>query len=170
VELGIISRKHALTGAVIVQLSNSNNRNILKKAESIFIEIDRLLVPFFIEEVNILATNPIVTLQDVENHDYINRFIGCSVFVDQEMLKYVDESRIQKESILKGYTVIDTNEGEIGTVLSLNLIPGNPIIEVVKGDDIILIPYNDSIVKHVDHTHKHVKIESPKGLIELYLK
>ena len=48
--LGRITRKHGLSGNVILKL-DTDQPDFYKKLESIFVEINGLLVPFFIEKV-----------------------------------------------------------------------------------------------------------------------
>ena len=48
--LGKITRKHGLSGNLILKL-DTDQPEIYKKLESIFVEINGLLVPFFIEKI-----------------------------------------------------------------------------------------------------------------------
>ena len=48
--LGRIIRKHGLSGNLILKL-DTDQPEIYKKLESIFVEINGLLVPFFIEKI-----------------------------------------------------------------------------------------------------------------------
>jgi len=51
--LGKITRKHGLSGNLILKL-DTDQPEIYKKLESIFVEINGLLVPFFIEKIKTL--------------------------------------------------------------------------------------------------------------------
>lgn len=44
------------------------------------------------------------------------------------------------------------------------------LIKVLKENIEILIPVNNQIIKHLDRDKKEILIETPEGLIELYLK
>ncbi len=44
-----------------------------------------------------------------------------------------------------------------------------PLFEITNGDKEIFIPMIDDFIKKVDRENKVIEVETPQGLIELYL-
>ena len=68
-----------------------------------------------------------------------------------------------------GFTVIDNEFGEVGTVTSVNDTTAQALFEIDRNGKEILIPINDQFIQKVDHAGKTIFLEVPEGLIDLYL-
>ncbi|WPC11379.1 hypothetical protein LEQ05_03310 [Riemerella anatipestifer] len=77
--LGKITRKHGLSGNVILKL-DTDQPEFYNKLESIFVEINGLLVPFFIEKQQWQKSDSkIITFKNVSDA-MIGQALGKSVF------------------------------------------------------------------------------------------
>ena len=70
---------------------------------------------------------------------------------------------------ITGFTVIDQNYGEVGIIKSINDNTAQALFEIMQGDKEILIPVNDDFIKKVDKENKQILLETPPGLIDIYL-
>lgn len=170
VELGIITRRHGLKGQLVVQLIHQSGVENLKEAESIFIEIDGLLIPFFIEEFNPHARNPLIKFVDVEDEKFIKRLENCKLWIDVNN-NFIESKETEQEDItsLIGFNIIDKTFGKIGFLTNINLIPGNNILEIDYNGQILFIPYHPNIVDSIDLDNKSIYINAPEGLISIYI-
>ncbi|HRW20780.1 MAG TPA: ribosome maturation factor RimM [Bacteroidales bacterium] len=167
VELGTIIRLHGLEGTVLVKLNSPEIGDSVENMESVFIEKDGLLIPFFIESYNYNQNGIFLNLRHIKTQNYAQRFLNCKVFIESNYLSETKNNNFNEN--ISGYSVIDINLGHIGNVKNLNKIPGNIVIEVEFNGNSILIPYVNSIVKEINHNTKTINVSTPKGLIELYL-
>ena len=69
-----------------------------------------------------------------------------------------------------GFTVVDTEKGELGPVTDVLEYPTQAILQVMKGKKEILIPILDQVIQNVDRDNKILTITAPEGLIDMYLQ
>jgi 16S rRNA processing protein RimM len=68
------------------------------------------------------------------------------------------------------YTVIDTKYGNIGKVRKIIDIQNNPLMVVLYDETDILIPKQNDFIISLDKRKREIHINTPDGLIELFLK
>ena len=166
--VGHISKLHGYNGKLVIITSTFLSSDFTKK-ESVFIEINAQLIPFFIEEFNPSGkTSIIVSFQDIDSDLKAKALVKCNVYLP------LSDMPIQKDkkgelSELIGFSVIDDAHGEIGIISSILEMPQQQLLEIKKGIKEILIPANENIIYKIDVTKKIVYINAPDGLIEIYL-
>ncbi len=65
--------------------------------------------------------------------------------------------------------VEDVNFGKVGVIKGINDTTAQALFEIDREGIEILIPMNDEFIKKVDRRKKIILVETPEGLIELYL-
>jgi len=68
-----------------------------------------------------------------------------------------------------GFTVVDVSFGNVGTIVHINDKVAQPLFEIDSNGKEIFIPMIDDFIKKVDRKNKKIEVETPEGLIELYL-
>ena len=64
----------------------------------------------------------------------------------------------------------DESFGPVGTVKGVNDSTSQALFEVDRDGIEILIPMNDDFIKNLDREAKTITVNTPPGLIELYLE
>ena len=57
----------------------------------------------------------------------------------------------------------------VGTIEGINDKTAQPLFEITNGDKEVFIPMIDEFIKKVDRENNIIEVETPKGLIALYL-
>ena len=65
--------------------------------------------------------------------------------------------------------MVDENFGHVGIVTGVNDSTAQALFEVDREGIEILIPINDDFIKKIDRVNKNITVNTPEGLIELYL-
>jgi 16S rRNA processing protein RimM len=142
----------------------------LKKLESVYLKINENLVPFFIELLQPKAKGQaMVKFLDVDSTEDASLLAGCDIFIPIALLPKQNGSQLYSIEI-EGYTVIDANQGETGTVRTVLEMPQQALLAIDFNGKEILVPIVDEIVKKIDRKNKTIYIDAPEGLIELYLE
>ena len=167
-QAGKVVRSSGSAGELVFILDTENiPRN--KKLESVFIQIQGNLIPFFIDSFRIKNSNQaLVKLLDVNSVEEMTPLLGCSIF----LLNSLKSGKKQKKSFdfnLIGFSVLDQVYGEIGTVVNIIELPMQELLEIDFNGKQILIPLVDEIIKGIDKKRKVIMIEAPEGLIGIYL-
>ena len=129
--------------------------------EPVFIEFDGLPVPFYFESFTPRGnTRALVRLTGVRNLTDAEELVGRDVCAEDDL--YEDE-----EEDLTGWTVLDADGTEVGTVTAHEYIPGNPCIWVETGHGEVLVPLREELVLDVDEQKETLRMTIPEGLLNL---
>jgi len=166
--LGRVTKVHGLKGNVSAKIEADTPEEYLD-LESVFLKIQGKLVPFFIEEITInskgMAT---ITFEDVKSERWAKFLVGAEMHLPEEMLPELDETTFYYHEI-NGFTVIDTNHGEIGLIKEVLEYPNHSILSVIYKGIEVLIPIADETIGNVDRVGKTLQVTTPEGLLEVYL-
>jgi 16S rRNA processing protein RimM len=161
--LGTISKTRGIRGEVIVRIKNPNIEPA-ENWESLFLQIDGILVPFFI--LSVIAINAdewIISFEDYEHMDMVRRFIGSHVWIRKDLVEtFRDEVLLDA---LEGYLLTNVRTGKAGVITGFVDIPGNPIFEVSIQGEKLMIPAQDELVEDIDQENKRLFMNLPEGMM-----
>ena len=164
---GKIIKPHGVKNEFL-SILDTNNPEHFQNIEIIFVEIDNTLIPYFINNIRISGKQAIIELQNV-NFDMITKLlVGSSLFLQKELLPKLPGNQFHSHE-LEGFSVYDKEKGNIGFVEEVVDMDYQAILKINFNDKEILIPVADEIIKKVDRKNKHIEIEAPDGLIDIYL-
>lgn len=165
-QLGYIIKSHGLNGEVSVFL-DTDEPFAYQELESIFVEQDQRLIPFFVTSLKIQKNKAVVAFEGVNNIDRANELKGARLWLPLEFLPPLKGNQFYFHEII-GFTVVDESKGEIGKIASVYDSGAQNLLAVDHKGKEILIPIVDSIIKKVDRLKNTLTVEVPEGLIELY--
>ncbi|MBL3654806.1 ribosome maturation factor RimM [Fulvivirga sediminis] len=167
-QLGYIIKKHGLKGEVNVLL-DVDDPQYYQELESVFVEINKKLVPFFIDSLSLKGNKAVVKFEDVDTAELADELIGNSLFLPLAVLPKLSGNQFYFHEIM-GYEVIDETQGSIGEVKDVYASPQQDLLAVDFNQKEILVPINDEIILSVSHEEKKVKVSLPEGLLDIYLE
>lgn len=166
--LGKIAKKFSYKGEVLIYL-DTDEPGLYENMESVFVEINKHLVPFFIEASSIHKGDFLRTrFEDVKNEEEADKLLGCEVYLPLSMLPKLEGNKFYFHEII-GFDAEDQRLGNIGKIVGVNDTSAQPLFEIIKGDIEILIPMIDDFIVKVDRENKKIILNTPEGLIDLYL-
>jgi len=166
--LGRIVSKFSFKGEVLIKLDTDEPETYLEM-ESVFVDYDNNLVPFFIEKSSLQKSNLLrVKFEEVDTEEDADDLMKCDLYLPLNMLPELDEDQFYYHEII-GYTVEDANYGTVGVLTGVNDTTSQALFEIEKDGKQILIPMNDQFLQKVDKKNKKIFVETPEGLIDLYL-
>lgn len=167
-QLGYVIKTHGLKGEINV-LIDADDPNEYKNLESVFVEINKKLVPFFIDRIQIRGGKAIVKLEDLNTIEQAEELKSCSLYLPLSFLPELEEGQFYYHEII-GYEVVDDTLGTVGKVKNVYELPNQDLIAIdYKGKE-ALIPVNDDLIGHVDHEAKTLAVSLPEGLLDIYLE
>ena len=166
-QIGYLQKPHGIKGELVLQLEDDYTES-LEEYPVIFLEIDQLLVPFYPKENGIRirsAESALVLFDWIENEVDAKKICGSKVFLKQEdVILYEDEITLHQ---LIGYTLFDSNIGEVGEILQVDDYSGNMIFQVAYKDSEILIPFNEDFLVRLDEDEKEIELQCPDGIFDI---
>ena len=166
--LGKIVRKHSYKGEVVVKL-DTDEPELYTNLESVFVQLNDDLVPFFIEKSLLQKGNQLrVSFEDVKSEADADMLIGAGLYLPLEMLPELSGNNFYFHEVI-GFLVEDINFGKVGTIKAINDSSAQPVMEIDADGVELMIPVVDEFIKKVDRAQKKIVVETPEGLIDLYL-
>ena len=124
-------------------------------------------MPYFFHVDNLNGNKAVITFEDLAA-EQSTALVGHEVYLPLTLLPKLEGNKFYFHEVV-GFSVIDEQKGDIGTLASVIDHPAQPLFQVMKNGIEILIPVIDPVIKRVDREHKTLFIEAPNGLIDLYL-
>ena len=166
--LGKIVSKFSFKGEVLVKL-DTDNPEIYQEMESVFVDYNNNLVPFFIEKARLHKSSLLrVKFEDVDTEEDADDLIKTSLYLPLDLLPELEDDQFYYHEII-GFEVIDAAKGNIGTVKNINDNTVQALFEIEFNGKEILIPINDEFIDKLDKENKKLYLKTPEGLIDLYL-
>jgi len=165
-KVGFFKKTHGVSGELVLEYEPQFEYSI-ENADRFFVELEGLLVPFFIVEDGFrfkTENSAILTFDGVESEKYAKRMVGSSVFLfKNEIILMADEL---SDSELVDYLLVDEKLGEIGIIDQIDNYSGNIVFTVnFKGKE-LLVPFNEDFLLEIDNQNKVIKLTLPEGLLD----
>ena len=160
--IGRLGKTHGVKGEVSLQFDDDIFDRV--DADYLVLELDGILVPFFIEEYRFRSdTVALIKFEDVDTQQRANELTGCDVYFPRALA--ADEEGEVSLSLLVGFDLVEANGGTtIGRIAAIDDTTANLLFELEDGR---LIPANDDLIRDIDTKRKTIKMEIPEGLLEL---
>ena len=166
--LGKIAKKFSFKGEVLIYL-DTDEPELYEDMESVFVEFNKNLVPFFIENSNLHKGDFLrVKFEDVDNEAEADSIMGCEIYLPLNMLPKLEGNKFYFHEVI-GFEIEDQRLGIFGKIVSINDTSAQPLFEVINGNVEILVPMIDQFLIKIDREHKKVIMDLPEGLVEMYL-
>ena len=165
-KIGKLGKSHGVKGEVNLLFDD----DIFDRtdAEYLILEVDGILVPFYIEEYRFHGNSTaLMKFYDIETQDQARELTGCNVFFPRK-LSNSNEGEVSWSEII-GYQLVDTHTGnEVGKITNVNDSTLNILFEVMSDEQKeILIPASEDLIQGIDTEREEVKIQLPEGILDL---
>lgn len=160
-QIGYVIKRHGLKGEVRIHLESP----FPNKVESIFIEIDNRLVPFFIETISVSENQAIVKLEEVDGPEKASQLSSCAVYLPNSFKQKRNYNNLEINDLI-GFSVIFKKQS-LGSVSAVNQHALNPLLVVSGNEKELLIPISDYFIKNIDYKLKNITVELPDGFTEI---
>jgi len=166
--LGKIVTKYSFKGEVVIKL-DTDEPELYQEMESVYVEFGSNLVPFFIEKSSLHKGNQLrVQFEDVYSDEEADSILKCGIYLPIELLPTLSGDKFYFHEVI-GFTIVDAKFGDVGTLVHINDKAAQPLFEIDREGTEIFIPMIDDFIKKVDRENKKIEVETPDGLIALYL-
>lgn len=164
--IGRLGKPHGVKGEVSFQVSDDVFDRV--DADCLVLELDGILVPFFIEEYRFRSEDiALLKLEGVDTADQARELTGSSVFFLRRLADNDREEVTWAEII--GYRIIDANTlQEVGTLTDVDDSTVNTLFNVTtKEGDEVLLPAGEDLITAVDKAARNITMTIPEGLLDL---
>lgn len=165
--LGHIVKTHGTKGQVVAFFDVDYPEDY-DDLESVFLEQQGRLVPFFIDSMEPQPKGRyIIRFEDIKTMEQAENLRGTALYLPLDELPELEEDQFYFHDVI-GYTVVDENHGRLGTVKEFYDLPQQQLMAMSYLDQEMLIPVMGEILLRADHEAKELHVKLPEGLLEVY--
>ncbi|MBN1950639.1 MAG: hypothetical protein JW801_05515 [Bacteroidales bacterium] len=162
--LGSIRKTYGVSGALVIRTPGTAFR-FKKSWETVFIEIDGILVPFFIESWEQSdAASIIIKIDQFNDKETASGYVHMNIYCRQADLAGQTREIVVRQ--LQGFSIRDKKTGDIGIVKEYLEIKNNPLFLVSGKDKEYYIPANPDFITRIDAGKKIIFMVLPEGLAD----
>lgn len=161
-KIGRIGKTHGVKGEVSFQFDDDVFDRV--DAEYLVLDIDGILVPFFMEEYRFRSDSVcLVKFCNIDTQQRASELTGCDVYFPRALAKDAEETL--SLSSLVGFSIVDALTGQtVGRIAAIDDQTANVLFELEDGR---LIPANDDLVDDIDWEGQQITMNLPDGLLTL---
>jgi 16S rRNA processing protein RimM len=166
-QLGYIVRTHGVKGQVVAFFDVDYPEDY-EELESVFLQLNGKLVPFFIDALDIQPNGRIIIkFEDVDSIVEAEKLKSIPLFLPLDQLPELDEDQFYFHEVI-GYTVIDEQLGELGTIREIYEMPYQDLMAMDYQGVEVLIPVQDELILRADKVAHKLYVNLPDGLVDMY--
>ena len=166
--LGKIIKKYSFKGELLAKL-DTDQPELYTNLDAVFLNLNNTIIPFFIERSQLHKSDLLrLKFEDINNETDANALLKSELYLPLELLPKLSGKAFYYHEII-GYTITDKTHGNIGVIKSVNDTTAQALFEINYNGKEILIPINDEIIVKVDRKSKIIEVNTPPGLIDLYI-
>lgn len=164
--VGKIAKKFSFKGEVLIYL-DTDDPEILIEMESVFVDYNHSLVPFFIEKSAFHKNDYLrVKFEDVNTETDAEALLGADVYLPISLLPKLNDNQFYYHEII-GFELIDENSSFRAPIARVNDSNMQVLIEIDQPTQTIMIPLVDDFLVKVDKVKKQFIMRLPDGLLNL---
>jgi 16S rRNA processing protein RimM len=167
-QLGYIIKPHGIQGSLWIYLDTDQPEEY-EQLESVFVEINKKLIPFFINSIKIRKDRAIVHFDNVDTIEEASRLKGLSLYLPMDQLSRLEEGQFYYHDVIN-YLIVNERGDIIGRIINVLELNGNDLFSVDHQGREVLIPVQEDFILQVDPVEGKIHMKLPEGLLEVYLK
>src|SRR6478752_2994121 len=164
-KVGQIVKAHGVKGEIVVDL-DAHHADSLLELESVYVEINQKLIPFFIDDISVSDKRAIIKFEDIDSIEDTKSLMKKEIYASKEELPEPDEEKFFYEELI-GFKVIDKSKEEVGHVIDFIERTGQDLLIIDHNGKEVYIPIDVAIILDADRKNKILSTDLPEGLLEL---
>ena len=166
--LGIIAKLHGFKGEVSLFLDVTNPEEY-QKLDSVLIDINGLLTPFFITSYQLKPKGfAAVKLEGIDSENDGKAILRKDLYLPLSTLPELSGINFYDHEVVD-FELIDVTHGLVGKIIQIIDLPVNPLIQVDANGKEVLIPFVQDLIQEVDRINRKLIVKAPEGLLAIYL-
>lgn len=165
-KIGFIRKTHGVQGELAIEYESEFEESVAE-ANRFFLEIDGLLVPYYVSTDGLRfksGKTALVKFDWIENETQARRLVGNPVYLfNDEIIEVADES---STSQFLGYHLQDENAKEIGVIKAVDNYSGNVVFTLDVNNGEVLVPFNEDLLLELDDDNRIIRLRLPEGLFD----
>lgn len=164
-KIGFILKPHGLKGEVTVSLDSGIPEGI-ESLESVFLEKDNRLIPYFIESISVRGPKAFVKFEDVNSLEMAEEISRQGIYIPKPARPKSKQGEYYPDEVI-GFEVYDELDELIGIIKEVMDEGPNPMLVIDHNGKEVLIPINSPFIQNVDKRKKRFSVNLPEGFLDI---
>lgn len=167
IKIGHILKPQGLNGELKVFFEEKQLAK-LKSIETLFIQLKTGALPYSVIGLRKATDNAyFIRLDEINDRTEAENLSGKDLYAEKSMFRKKEIA--EGFTFIIGYTMIDTEEGNLGEVDDVLQLPAGDVARLLIQEKEVLLPLNDETVKEINKRKKQIHVTMPDGIIKMYL-
>jgi 16S rRNA processing protein RimM len=164
-KIGYILKPHGLKGGVTISV-DADVPNDFSSLETVFLEENRQLVPYFIESVSLRGNKAFVKFEEIDTPEAAEKISKHAIYLPKTERPKSGRGEFYDDEV-KDFTVEDSSLGILGKIDDVMIAGPNRLLVLNHNGKEVLIPINSPFVKSVNKSKKKIAVELPDGFLDI---
>jgi len=165
--IGYITKTKGLKGEVQVYFEFDDYEDL--ELDSVFIEINKKLIPFFVSTYKLHGNSTgYFYFEDIDVIEKAEKLLKKKLYLPLSRKPEREDDEFYYTD-LKGYIAYDEKLGELGEIIEVHEYPQQFIAVVSYKFREIMFPLNDDLIESIDEDESALHVKLPDGLLDVYL-
>lgn len=165
--LGKITRRHGLQGNIFLKL-DTDQPEMYQKLDSIFVEINGLLVPFFVAKQSWSKGDTLIISFKNSTEALVEQSLGKDVYMPLSTLPKLTGNKFYYHEVV-GFEIREEDGKSCGTIVSINDQTAQHYFYLDLAGTQIIIPIIKEWILELNREEKYLKMALPEGLMDVFL-
>ena len=159
--IGSIGKPHGVKGEVNLRFVDDVFDR--EEADFLFLMVDGIAVPFFIEEYRFRGEETaLIKFEDVDTQQQAAALTGCEVYYPRSNAE--EDAPISWASVVDFELYDNVTKRVAGRIAGVDDTTINLLFELDNG---LLVPATPELITHIDGMQRRVSMDIPEGLLDL---
>jgi 16S rRNA processing protein RimM len=164
-KIGLVLKPHGLKGEVTISLDAEALAG-LDGIESVFLEKDQRLVPYFIESISVRGEKAFVKFEDIDSYEAAEGISKRAIYLPKSTRPKSGRGEFYDDEVI-GFLVQDEALGELGEISEVVDAGANRLLVLHHQGKEVLIPVNSPFVSSVNKSKKRIVVNLPDGFLDI---
>lgn len=158
-KIGRLGKAHGIKGEITMQVEDDIFDRT--EAEYLVLELDNIMVPFFIEEYYFKSdTTALIKFEGIDTLERAKEFANVDVYFPRS----IKDNATSDQEILSYPMLVGFQVNDIGKIAYIDQQTENIMFELEDGT---LIPASEELIEDIDVANKQIKMTIPEGLLDI---
>jgi 16S rRNA processing protein RimM len=163
-KIGLILKPHGLKGEVTISIDS--DAPDMTEIESVFIEKDNRLIPYFIELISVRDNKAFVKFEDIDSPEAAKLISKHALYLPKSSRPKTGRGEFYDDEVI-GFTVEDETAGNLGNVREVMSAGLNRLLVVMREDKELLIPVNGPFIISINKSKRKITVNLPEGFLDI---
>ena len=165
-KIGRIGKTHGIKGELVFSFDDDIFDQV--DADYLILEVDGILVPFFLEEYRFKNDDTaLVKFCDIDTQEQAKSLVGAAVYFEHRLASAGDSMPTWAQIV--GFQIVDASSQQVvGKLLHVDTQTDNRLFELeTAGKTTLLLPASDELITDISIEQRTITMIIPDGIFDL---